>query len=81
MTTMNVAAVLFDIGGTLAEPQFSADRSRLIGLKVHSVVGLHKPHPEIYQLAALRAGLAGFPERCLYVGEAETDRQGAVQAG
>jgi FMN phosphatase YigB (HAD superfamily) len=133
VTTVNVAVVFFDIGGTLAEPRFDCDRSHLTGLEVHakalrtlqalqlndvrmgiisntgtetrtnllqlleqsgllsffaapllifsSVVGLEKPHLPIYQLAALRAGLAAFPERCLYVGEAEADRQGAMQAG
>jgi HAD superfamily hydrolase (TIGR01549 family) len=125
--------VFFDIGGTLAEPQWAPDRSHLIGLEVHrgalrtlqtlqlhdirmgiisntgtetptnllhlleqsgllsffaapllifsSVVGFEKPHLPIYQLAAMRAGLAACPERCLYVGDTESDREGATQAG
>ncbi|HEX8354857.1 MAG TPA: HAD family hydrolase, partial [Pyrinomonadaceae bacterium] len=46
-----------------------------------SVVGKRKNSPEIFQLAAEKAGLADHPERCLFVGENPRERSFAAQAG
>lgn len=46
-----------------------------------SVVGLTKNSPEIFQLAAEKAGLAGNPDQCMFVGEDPRERSFAVQAG
>jgi|HubBroStandDraft_6_1064221.scaffolds.fasta_scaffold793825_2 leucyl aminopeptidase len=44
-------------------------------------VGLEKNSPEIFRVAAERAGLAGTPQACLFVGENETERGFASDAG
>jgi hypothetical protein len=44
-------------------------------------VGLEKDSPEIFRLAAQRAGLAGMPQACLFVGEEATERGFAIDAG
>ena len=44
-------------------------------------VGLKKDSPEIFLVAAQRAGLAGMPQACLFVGEDETERGFAIDAG
>ena len=44
-------------------------------------VGLKKDSPEIFRVAAQRAGLAGMPQACLFVGEDETERGFAIDAG
>ncbi|HEX2080133.1 MAG TPA: HAD family hydrolase, partial [Longimicrobium sp.] len=44
-------------------------------------VGMTKDSPEIFRLAAARAGAEGNPERCVFVGEDSTERAFAVQAG
>ena len=44
-------------------------------------VGLEKNSSEIFRLAAERAGLAGTPQACLFVGENETERGFASDAG
>jgi bacterial leucyl aminopeptidase len=44
-------------------------------------VGLKKNSPEIFRVAAQRAGLAAVPQACLFVGEDETERGFAVAAG
>jgi FMN phosphatase YigB (HAD superfamily) len=46
-----------------------------------SVVGLGEDSPEIFALAAKRAGLATLPDRCIYVGEDSLKRAFARQAG
>lgn len=46
-----------------------------------SVVGLTKNSPEIFRLAAEKAGLADAPDRCLFVGEDPRERSFAAQAG
>jgi hypothetical protein len=46
-----------------------------------SVVGMTKDSPEIFQLAAERAGLAERPDLCLFVGEDPRERSYAAQAG
>jgi bacterial leucyl aminopeptidase len=46
-----------------------------------SVVGTTKDSPEIFRQACAAAGLGGEPERCLYVGEDEGERDVAVSAG
>jgi phosphoglycolate phosphatase-like HAD superfamily hydrolase len=62
------AAGLFD----LFEPEL---------LIYSSDVGLTKNSPEIFQLAAERAGLAANPDACLFVGENPRERSFAAQAG
>ena len=44
-------------------------------------VGLEKNSPEIFRVAAERAGLAATPQACLFVGENETERGFASDAG
>ena len=44
-------------------------------------VGLKKDSPKIFRVAAQRAGLAGTPQACLFVGEDETERGFAIEAG
>jgi hypothetical protein len=44
-------------------------------------VGLEKDSPEIFRLAVQRAGLAGMPQACLFVGEEATERGFAIDAG
>jgi len=46
-----------------------------------SAVGLGKNSPEIFQLAASKAGFKNNPERCLFVGEDPRERSYADQAG
>lgn len=46
-----------------------------------SVVSIRKPSPEIFQLAADRAGYATAPEQCLFVGEDSKERKSAVEVG
>lgn len=46
-----------------------------------SVVGISKPSPEIFQLAAVRAGHATEPKNCLFVGEDSKERKAADDAG
>jgi hypothetical protein len=57
---------------TLLQPQ----------LRIYSAdVGLRKDTPEIFRLAAGRAGLADAPDRCVYVGEDVAERMVAQGAG
>ena len=44
-------------------------------------VGLKKDSPEIFRVAAQRAGLEAMPQACLFVGEDETERGFAIAAG
>jgi hypothetical protein len=44
-------------------------------------VGLTKSSPEIFRLAAERAGMAGTPRNCLFVGEDAKERATALDAG
>jgi bacterial leucyl aminopeptidase len=44
-------------------------------------VGREKNSPGIFRVAAERAGLAGTPQACLFVGENETERGFASDAG
>jgi leucyl aminopeptidase len=44
-------------------------------------VGLRKDSPEIFRLAAGRAGLAATPGSCLFVGENASERGFAAEAG
>ena len=44
-------------------------------------VGLEKNSPEIFRVAAERAGPAATPQACLFVGENETERGFASDAG
>ncbi|MDJ0568868.1 MAG: M20/M25/M40 family metallo-hydrolase [Pleurocapsa sp. MO_192.B19] len=46
-----------------------------------SVVGVSKPSPEIFRLAAERAGYANAPENCLFVGEDSKERKAANDVG
>jgi hypothetical protein len=46
-----------------------------------SVVGLTKNSPEIFKLAAEKAGLAEQPNQCLFVGEDPRERSFAAQTG
>lgn len=46
-----------------------------------SVVGVSKPSPEIFRLAAQQAGYATSPEHCIFVGEDSKERQSAVEVG
>ena len=46
-----------------------------------SVVGETKDSPDIFQLAAEKAGLGDQPQRCLFVGENPRERSFAAQAG
>ncbi|MDQ4146842.1 MAG: HAD family hydrolase, partial [Pseudomonadota bacterium] len=46
-----------------------------------SVVGLEKDSPEIFRLAASRAGHPTLPERCIFVGEDSRERSFALAAG
>lgn len=46
-----------------------------------SVVGFRKPSPEIFRLAAERAGHATEPENCLFVGEDSKERKAAHDLG
>lgn len=46
-----------------------------------SVVGVSKPSPEIFRLAAQRAGYATSPEHCIFVGEDSKERKSAVEVG
>jgi FMN phosphatase YigB (HAD superfamily) len=46
-----------------------------------SEVHLKKDSPEIFKLAAEKAGLASNPEKCLFVGEDPRERSFAAQAG
>jgi hypothetical protein len=46
-----------------------------------SVVHLKKNSPEIFRLAALKAGLSDTPEQCIFVGEDPRERSFATQAG
>ena len=46
-----------------------------------SVVGLNKNSPEIFNLAAEEAENSESPERCLFVGEDNTERSYAMEAG
>jgi FMN phosphatase YigB (HAD superfamily) len=51
-------------------------------LRIYSKdVGLRKDSPEIFRLAADRAGLAATPESCLFVGEDASERGFAAEAG
>jgi len=46
-----------------------------------SEVHMEKDSPEIFRLACRRAGLDARPERCLFVGDDERERQFASEAG
>lgn len=46
-----------------------------------SVVGISKPSPEIFRLAAERAGHATEPKNCLFVGEDSKERKAAHDVG
>jgi bacterial leucyl aminopeptidase len=46
-----------------------------------SVVGVNKPSPEIFRLAAQRAGHAQTPQHCLFVGEDSKERKVAKDVG
>jgi hypothetical protein len=46
-----------------------------------SVVGVSKPSPEIFRLAAERAGYADEPKNCLFVGEDSKERKAAHDVG
>ncbi|MDV2998035.1 MAG: hypothetical protein N4J56_007740 [Chroococcidiopsis sp. SAG 2025] len=46
-----------------------------------SAVGIRKPSPEIFQLAAERSGYATAPEHCFFVGEDSKERKSAVNEG
>ena len=46
-----------------------------------SVVGVRKPDPEIFRLAAERAGYGDAPENCLFVGEDSKERKVAHDLG
>lgn len=46
-----------------------------------SVVGVSKPSPEIFRLAAQRAGYATSPEHCIFVGEDSKERKSAGEVG
>jgi hypothetical protein len=46
-----------------------------------SEVGLTKNSPEIFRLAAEKAGLADQPDNCMFVGENPAERSFAAQAG
>lgn len=46
-----------------------------------SVVGVNKPSPEIFRIAAQRAGYATAPEHCIFVGEDSKERKSAVEVG
>ncbi|SJM89371.1 M28 family peptidase [Crenothrix polyspora] len=46
-----------------------------------SVVGVSKPSPEIFLLAAIKADFANIPENCLYVGEDSKERKAANDLG
>ncbi|TBR59206.1 hypothetical protein B4U84_25585 [Westiellopsis prolifica IICB1] len=46
-----------------------------------SVVGVRKPSPEIFRLAAERAGYAEKPKNCLFVGEDSKERKAAHDVG
>lgn len=51
-------------------------------LRIYSKdVGLTKADPEIFRLAAARAGFSGSPRSCLFVGEDAGERDTAVIAG
>ena len=51
-------------------------------LRIYSAdVGLMKDTPQIFQLAAERAGFATQPDRCLFVGENAAERANAQAAG
>jgi bacterial leucyl aminopeptidase len=52
------------------------------GLLIYSsVVGVSKPSPEIFRLAAERAGYADEPKNCLFVGEDSKERKAAHDVG
>ena len=44
-------------------------------------VGLKKDSPAIFRVAAQRAGLTDVPQACLFVGDDETERGFAIDAG
>ena len=46
---------------------------------ISAEVGLHKPEPEIYRLAAERLGVA--PESCLFVDDLRENCEGAEAVG
>jgi bacterial leucyl aminopeptidase len=46
-----------------------------------SVVGVSKPSPEIFRLAAKRAGYTDEPKNCLFVGEDSKERKAAHDVG
>jgi putative hydrolase of the HAD superfamily len=46
---------------------------------ISAEVGLHKPQPEIYLLAADRVGVA--PERCVFVDDLRENCEGAETVG
>ncbi|MDJ0718907.1 MAG: M28 family peptidase [Prochloraceae cyanobacterium] len=46
-----------------------------------SAIGIKKPSPEIFRLAAERAGYANEPKNCLFVGEDSKERKAAHDLG
>ena len=74
-----------DIDGASLDEMFNATGIRDFfdpALRLYSKdVGLEKNSPEIFRVAAGRAGLAATPQACLFVGEKATERGFASDAG
>lgn len=52
------------------------------GLRIYSGdVGMEKDNPDIFRIAADRAGLQGSPGQCLFIGDSAKERDVAEQAG
>jgi putative hydrolase of the HAD superfamily len=54
-------------------------RALFDAIVISAEVGLHKPQPEIYELAAERVGVT--PERCVFVDDLRENCEGAEAAG
>ena len=54
-------------------------RALFDAIVISAEVGLHKPQPEIYELAAERVGVP--PERCVFVDDLRENCEGAEAAG